>query len=416
MKRFVSLGILFALLSSFMACSTSDWPDGSSVSGRYGIDVTGLPGPGEPSGPGSGTAGVLTAGEWSDLAHWDYWGGLMTAKPGEPNPDAPQQAVPDYGKMAADWGFNTASRYALHVQDASGKPVVGATVELLESGTVVWKARTSNAGDAQLWYDLFAARGQERAPTSLQIRINGVLQETAPVVTTFTDEAKINTYVASTTAPEARADVAFIVDATGSMGDEIAFLKEDLLSILERVAQSQESITIRTAAVFYRDKIYRDTRDSYLTRYDDFTTPAKTSAFVRKQDAEGGGDLPEAVHSGLETSIQNLSWNTKARARLAFLLLDAPAHIDHQGVVESLQASIRTYSEMGIRLIPVLASTSDKSTEFMCRDFAIVTGGTYTFLTDDSGVGNRHLVPTVGEFQVEKLNDLLFRLIEDYIK
>ena len=217
-------------------------------------------------------------------------------------------------------------------------------------------------------------------------------------------------------APEARADIAFIVDATGSMGDEIAFLKEDLLSILERVAQSQESITIRTAAVFYRDKIYRDTRDSYLTRYDDFTTPAKTSAFVRKQDAEGGGDLPEAVHSALETSIQNLSWNTKARARLAFLILDAPAHIDHQGVVESLQASIRTYSEMGIRLIPVLASTSDKSAEFMCRDFAIVTGGTYTFLTDDSYVGNSHLVPTVGEFQVEKLNDMLFRLIEDYIK
>ena len=45
----------------------------------------------------------------------------------------------------------------------------------------------------------------------------------------------------------------------------------------------------------------------------------------------------------------------------------------------------------------------------------MATGGTYTFLTDDSGVGGSHLEPTVGEYQVEQLNDLLVRLIEQYI-
>ena len=37
-----------------------------------------------------------------------------------------------------------------------------------------------------------------------------------------------------------------------------------------------------------------------------------------------------------------------------------------------------------------------------------------TFVTDDSGIGNDHLEPTVGEYEVELLNDLLVRLINAY--
>jgi hypothetical protein len=51
----------------------------------------------------------------------------------------------------------------------------------------------------------------------------------------------------------------------------------------------------------------------------------------------------------------------------------------------------------------------------MCRYFAILTGGTYVFLTDDSGVGAHHVISSVGEFQVEALNDLMVRLIAKYI-
>ena len=155
--------------------------------------------------------------------------------------------------------------------------------------------------------------------------------------------------------------------------------------------------------------------DDYITRSDDFKQPAQTMDFIRRQVANGGGDLPEAVHSALEKALSDLSWNESARTRMAFLILDAPAHLDHDGVVASLQKSIQAFANRGIRIIPVLASTGDKTTEFMCRDFAIVTGGTYVFLTDDSQVGESHIVPSVGEYAVEKLNDLLCRLIEDYI-
>ena len=84
-------------------------------------------------------------------------------------------------------------------------------------------------------------------------------------------------------------------------------------------------------------------------------------------------------------------------------------------MVESLHKSITAFAGQGIKIIPVAASGVDKSCEFMLRFFAITTGGTYVFLTDDSGVGNSHIVATVGEYQVELLNDLIVRLISKYI-
>jgi hypothetical protein len=44
-----------------------------------------------------------------------------------------------------------------------------------------------------------------------------------------------------------------------------------------------------------------------------------------------------------------------------------------------------------------------------------MTGGTYLFLTDHSGVGNSHLEPTVGEYEVKPLNAWMLRVINYYI-
>ena len=99
--------------------------------------------------------------------------------------------------------------------------------------------------------------------------------------------------------------------------------------------------------------------------------------------------------------------------KIAFLILDAPAHHEAD-IIHSLQKSVEQCAKQGIRLIPVAASGVDKDTEFMLRFFANSTGGTYVFLTDDSGVGNSHIAASVGDYEVEKLNELLIRLIEYY--
>ena len=74
-------------------------------------------------------------------------------------------------------------------------------------------------------------------------------------------------------------------------------------------------------------------------------------------------------------------------------------------------ANARTAAGKGIRIVPLAASGVDKELEFLLRLTAIATGGTYTFLTNDSGIGGDHIEPTIGEYQVEILNDLLVRVI-----
>lgn len=341
--------------------------------------------------------GVITAGEWNDLDNWNFWGGLMT------------DTFKDYWFY---WGMNTSNRFAVSVSDGEN-PVQGIKVELKDSeGKLLWTSVTDNTGKANLWADAFVKQGQT-VIDKCTVTIGGQLMEGNPVVSDWSAEQPVvwNSYVVGAIPAPKLADIAFIVDATGSMGDEIDFLKQDLLDILDKVAQVQTDKKIYTGTVFYRDE-----GDTYLTRVSEFADKtSKTVDFVKGQEAAGGGDLPEAVHTALETALTKLQWHGEGCPSLAFLILDAPAHVDHNGVVKSLQKSIADFSAKGIKLIPVFCSSGDKTCEFMCRDFAILTGGTYVFLTNDSGVGGEHLTPSVGDYQVEKLRDLIIRLINKYL-
>ena len=357
--------------------------------------VPGDSGSGE--GNGNTSAGIVTAGEWRDLDHWAFWSGLMTGE--------------EFSDKADWWKMYPDNLVAVHVT-REDKPVIGSTVVLTRNGKDVWTAKTDNQGYAYCWASPFQ-KLQEVTAEELSLTVGGTQIEGHPELSTWNSQTDVKMNEVQLLTADAQpvlknvTDIAFIVDATGSMGDEIKFLKDDLVDILGKAsAKAGSSSSLRTAAVFYRDE-----GDKYVTKYDDFKTDVtKTVDFIKQQSADGGGDYPEAVHTALEVSLQSLSWGEDSRMRLAFLLLDAPAH--HQNaIIESMQNSIETYARLGIRIIPIAASGADKDTEFMLRFFGILTGGTYTFLTNDSGVGESHIAASVGEYEVEQLNDLIVRLI-----
>ncbi|MBR6457442.1 MAG: VWA domain-containing protein [Bacteroidales bacterium] len=374
-----------------------------------------------PSSPGEGgyvegngnqgaSAGLLTAGEWNDLDNWQFWGKLMLSQ-GEGSGQPEDSLFVAGYEYCPYWGFYTDKRVAVKVTNA-GAPAAGVKVALKVDGDVVWNAVTDNLGEANLWVSLF--KNETLAEEAkLSITLDEVAQAEAPVITTWSsDSTTYNTYEVTKSVTAKKADIAFFVDATGSMMDEIDFLQSDLLDIFKKVETDQSGTEIRTAALFYRDQ-----GDEYVTKFKDFTTDIKSvSDYVGKQSANGGGDFPEAVHTALEQGLQSLHWNTGARTKIAFILLDAPAHQDHDGVVESLHNSIESYAKMGIKIIPVAASGIDKHTEFMLRFFAVGTSGTYVFLTNDSGIGGDHIAASVGEYEVEHLNDLIVRLINKYLE
>ena len=341
------------------------------------------------------SSGLLTAGEWNDLEHWKFWTNIINDN--------------DYSGKMSYWKFYPQQLVAVKVVDGNDIGVANVPVTLLNGKQVEFTTKTDNEGYAYCWINLFHDKNQNQ--NDLWLIVDGVvISGQLKISSRENRKLNINTVVDKDAKhPKTTADIAFIVDATGSMSDEIRFLKSDLNYIIDR-AKFESNIGLRTAALFYRD-----IGDSYLTRHDDFTdNVARTQEFVSRQSANGGGDYPEAVHTALEASLQNLSWDEGARARIAFLILDAPAHYE-EDIIKSLQNSIRLFAKKGIKLIPVAASGVDKETEFMLRFFDLATGGTYVFLTDDSGIGNSHIKATVGNYQVESLAELMIRLIKKYV-
>ena len=379
------------------ACDVGDGETGFEPGDYEMYGSAGEGGTGSGNGGGGNTAaGIVTAGEWNDLHNWPFWSALMELQ--------------EYGDKSGYWEFYTDNRVAVTVSDDKGQALVGVNVELLRGDVTIWQTKTDNHGEANCWAGLYQQETTD--PATLQVRIGNELMAGNPVVCRWDSVGQpvTNHYVVTPTATvKPQADIAFIVDATGSMGDEIRFLKSDLVDIIGNATSASPSLTLRTAALFYRDE-----GDEYVTRHSNFTEKvAETAEYVNRQQAEGGNDYPEAVHTALEQMLQQLSWDTEARTRLAFLILDAPAHHETP-VIRSLQQSVSLCAKMGIRLIPVAASGVDKNTEFMLRFFAIATGGTYVFLTNDSGVGFDHIKASVGDYEVETLNKLIVRLIGEY--
>ncbi|MBK8347484.1 MAG: T9SS type A sorting domain-containing protein [Saprospiraceae bacterium] len=191
------------------------------------------------------------------------------------------------------------------------------------------------------------------------------------------------------------------------MSDEIAYLKSDLASVIENVESQNTNVAISYGSVFYQDK-----GDNYVTRAQDFTTDERQLiSFIDQQNAGGGGDFPEAVDSALLHTL-NLAWEDDAQVKLIFLILDAPPHLEH---IERYKKAVIKAANMGIKIIPVTGSGINRETEFLMKFTSILTNGTYAFITNHSGIGGDHLAPVHNDYTVEKLNELMTRVINGYL-
>lgn len=332
-------------------------------------------------------AGLLTGGEWNDNAHWSDWQALYTTHN-------------DWASYKKAWKNEADHRIAVKVT-SNGEPLEGAKVSC---GSAIASAVTDNKGMAYLFYPEIDGATQEITVDFCGSKktlggVNGSAELECDLGTVGKDEVAKSL------------DLMIMCDTTGSMGDELEYLKVELESIVRKIQSDNGNMTVRTSVNFYRDD-----GDEYVVRQFPFTDDIEKSAeAIREQSADGGGDFPEAVHTALDSAINNHSWNDDWNAtRIMFLVLDAPPHEDAQ-IVSEVNKHIREAAEKGIRIVPIASSGIDKSTEYLLRTMSFTTGGTYTFLTDDSGVGESHLKPTIGAFNVEKLSDMMIRIVNSYL-
>jgi hypothetical protein len=141
----------------------------------------------------------------------------------------------------------------------------------------------------------------------------------------------------------------------------------------------------------------------------DFTTTLTTyQANLAAQSAGGGGDIPESPDKAL-AKLTSLSWRTGAVARMAFWIADAPHHVGRE---TTMMQDILMAQGLGVRLYPIAASGTDDLLEYTMREAAEVTGGRYTFLTNDSGIGGSHKEPTIPCYLVTTLDKAMSRMID----
>lgn len=335
------------------------------------------------------SAGRLTAGEVNDFAKWYFW---------------PKVLDGTHKKFVSIWQMAPRHRYTVQVTNRNGYPLVNRAVSLLDAkGNTLYQAVTDNTGKAELWNELIAGI-QKSKEQGVQIRVDN------QVVAAKEWSEGLNTIIIDEPCEASESvDVMFVFDATGSMGDELRYLQAEMKDVIARSQQAIPGVSVRTGAVVYRDK-----GDEYVTRLSRLTEDITiTQNFIDKQEANGGGDYEEAVPEALMAAVNSTGWDENARARIAFLILDAPCHEDST-TVALLHEQVLNAAAQGIRIVPVVCSGLGESGELLLRSMALATNGTSFFLTDDSGIGHSHLKPTTDSLKVEHLNDMLVRTIVEF--
>ncbi len=335
-------------------------------------------------------AGLLTGGEWRDNSNYAFWNSLFRQRE-------------DWDNVRYDWKIDTSDRVYVKVTGSDKRPAAGLTVKLASGSTLLWQSVTDSRGEAFLFPHII---NDSLTPDHIVVEsAGGSWKKDLPKDYNKTD-TPFEVTVPETAPMRTQLDLMFMIDTTGSMGDELTYIQTELENVIDRVSD-ETNTDIQLSVNFYRDE-----GDDYVVRDYGFTKNISIAIdHLRDQRASGGGDYEEAVEQAIDNALNKHKWRDGSE-KLMFLVLDAPPH--YSMAVQVMPGLMQKAAEMGVRIIPVASSGVDTTTEFLCRCLALTSGGTYTFLTDDSGIGDSHLAPTIGSYEVEKLNDMLVRIIGDY--
>jgi len=229
-------------------------------------------------------------------------------------------------------------------------------------------------------------------------------------------------------------DIAFVFDTTGSMGDEIARLKQTIEVIHFQISQLSSAPDVRFGMVLYRDR-----GDEYVTRVIPFTSRMEVFKQALEQvRADGGGDEPEEVQAGLKDALKKLQWRPSG-IRLLFLIGDAPPHLDYgqEYIRAAKDAEIAkaapvaipeeyTYlhgmkdaAGQAIKIVSIGASGLNNEGEYVFRQLAQYTMGIFAFLTygetgeAEGGGGTTYVSHHTGSnWQAENLDAIIVKMVK----
>jgi von Willebrand factor type A domain len=331
-------------------------------------------------------AGQLTAGEHDDLLNPELYA--------------------DYVRRSdlAQWipglpSLDTQRVLTVSVKDDAGRPVPFATVELACADGSRLHLSTMADGTVSFFPDL------DRLGRKVRLRTGA--EDWRDVTLASRRGGQRVDFTVERQAPAVRKlDLMLAIDTTGSMGDEIRYLQSELAAILDTLRARHRGLDLRVGFVFYRDL-----GDDYVTA----TVPlghdfSAAQSALRQHRASGGGDYPEAMDQALIRAAGQ-AWRPDAVKSL-LLVADAPPHDENVALTWRATEHLRAAR---VHIVPVAASGVADKAEYVMRAMAAATQSRYTFLTDDSGIGNAHAAPAIDCYLVTRLDRLLTRVIDSQL-
>ena len=348
-----------------------------------------LPAPPPPpilTAPDRPQAGLLTAGDHDDLLNPELYA------------DYAGRYLQNSGRSLPF--VDTRTRVGVKVVDRNGRPVPFARVAVARPGAAL-QLTTASDGVAS-YYPRF-----DRVPAATTITVTSSAGGATRTLSTGRGARRVAIALPGTAQAVTRMDLALVIDTTGSMGDEIAYLQAELDQIVARLRRDAGQIDLRIGLV-----VYRDEGDDYVVKSSPLSADIRSlRRTLGQQEAGGGGDTPEAMDRAV-AAVRRMQWRPDA-AKAVLLVADAPPHQDSIATTLNLTQGLRA---SGIQIVPVAASGVDDDAEYVMRTMATMTQGRYIFLTDDSGVGNPHAEPDIACYAVTRLDQLVARVLAGIVR
>ena len=173
-----------------------------------------------------------------------------------------------------------------------------------------------------------------------------------------------------------RMDVVFLIDTTGSMGDEIAVVKESIVDMITEIESGKPAPDVRFGLVLYRDR-----GDIYVTKTFELTRDTDSVIrAVRDISAGGGGDTPESVNEALHEAVSEINWDKDIDTeKTIFLIGDAEPHYYEQDY--RWQDEVKKALDDYIIINTIGCSGLSSEGVSIFTDIAKNSEGTFQFLT-----------------------------------
>jgi hypothetical protein len=261
--------------------------------------------------------------------------------------------------------FDPSGRIVVTVTRPDGSPASGVDVTVTAHDATVATVRTTADGTARFLPHLYGD-----AADSYTFTASGSSTTAVP------GGAAALTVESPRPVGQVAVDVLFLLDGTGSMGDEIDRLKTTIDSVAAQVAALDSRPDVRFGMT-----LYRDLGDAFVTSTFDFTSDVEAfRGAIRDVVADGGGDYAEALDEGFAEALAAPSWRDPATTvQLVFLIADAPPQVGRQVDVTYVQSIVNAVSR-GIKVFPIASSESDDQAEAVFRQIAAATGARFVFL------------------------------------